>query len=107
MHQIVTPTSIFRELKEEGRSRLSSLCANTPQKEENSSKVKNVITRLNKQSSGIKREISSLKDRNVALKAKITAIVEGTSCPEIAVVAGYEDARIAALEYRCQVGFIT
>lgn len=93
----------FSELKEEAKSRLSGLCTDTPQKEENSCRIASIVNRLEKQNIGIKEEISSLHDRDIILKSKILELKEKCNSEEFSNAIELGELHITNMELKNQV----
>lgn len=96
----------FRELKEEAKSRLSGICTDITQKEENRNRLISTVNRLHKQNSGIREEIASLNNRNMALKEKAQELVANVNSENILAAAELGDTQVSNVELRNQVSFI-
>lgn len=83
--------------------RLSNLCAELIQKEENRNKITGAMDRLNKQNNGIQGEIYNLNNRNAVLKAKTQELLKNASSDRILAAAELGDAQLANIEFKNQV----
>lgn len=86
--------------------RLSDLCAELVQKEENRKKITSAMNRLNKQNNGIQEEIFNLNSRNVVLKAKVQELLENADSDRILATAELGDAQLANIELKNQVSLV-